>query len=114
MAVGSTTRGFAKCRIATTSTQTTGTTVLGYALPCRLRGIRLTSYAQARKNQSKAEILSLGRAEPPEAHAMPRYKTMRIQIFTRLIHNGDVELEALNKFLVSHRVTDVHKAFIVM
>ena len=48
-----------------------------------------------------------------KAHAMPRDKTMRIQIFTRPIHNGDVELKALNKFLVSHRVTDVHKAFIV-
>ena len=64
-----------------------------------------------------AEILSQGRAEPPkariEAHAMPRDTTIRIQIFTRPIHNGDVELKALNKFLVSHRVTDVHKAFIV-
>ena len=53
-----------------------------------------------------AEILSQRRAEPPkariEAHAMQTGKIMRIQIFTIPIHNGDVELEALNKFLVSH------------
>ena len=37
---------------------------------------------------------------------------MRIQIFTIPIYNGEVELEALNKFLVSHRVTDVQKTFV--
>ena len=98
VAIGTTTRWAAECRIATPITQTSGPSLRGCALPYRLRGIHLISYAQASKNQS---------------YAMRSDTTMRIQIFTIPIHNGDVELEALNKFLVSHRVIDLHKAFIV-
>ena len=41
-----------------------------------------------------------------------RKKYMQIQVFTIPIFEGEEELNAMNKFLRSHRVAEIQKTFI--